>query len=293
VLSRLEETKEPTKVTLSALQTSTPEERSRRWDEEARFFDHLADGVDDSTLTIDPLALQRYSRPVLRKRFNQEFRFLTLGSLAGKTLLDIGCGDGLNAVMFAKMGAHVTGLDISAGAIRVAQRRAELNGVSTQTHFICAPIETAHLSADSFAIVWGDAILHHVLGDLDLVLHHLARACKPSGLMLFSEPVNLADPLRRLRSLIPIHSEATPDERPLVKAELDLVKHYVPNLRSRYYGLFGRLDQFILTNFNYERSSLKRRAIVSAIDSVDYVLLSLPLVKRLASVCVLYGQPNK
>lgn len=277
----------------SALRTSTVDERSRRWEEEARFFDQLADGVDDATLAIDPLALQRYSAPVLRQKFNKEFRFRTLGPLAGKTLLDIGCGDGLNAVMFAKMGAHVTGLDISPGAIQLARRRAELNGVSERTNFICAPIETADLPPDSFDIVWGDAILHHVLADLDLVLRHLARACKPGGLMLFSEPVNLANPLRRLRSLIPVHAEATPDERPLIKGELDLLKHYVPNLRSKYYGLFGRLDQFILTNYNYERSSVTRRAIVNAIGSIDYALLSLPLVKRLASICVLWGHPNK
>lgn len=280
-------------TTTSAVRTSTPEERSLRWDKEARFFDNIAADVDESTLHIDPLALQRYTQPVLRKRFNKELRFRILGSLAGKNLLDVGCGDGLNAVMFAKMGARVTGLDISPGAIGVARRRAELNGVSERTTFICAPLEMADLPADQFDIVWGDAILHHVLADLELVLEHMARACKPSGLLLFSEPVNLANSLRRLRSLIPLHTDATPDERPLIKAELDLVKRYVPNSRLRYYGLFGRLDPFILTKCNYERSSLSRRIIVNAIDSVDYALLSLPTIKRLASVCVIYGQPSK
>ena len=280
-------------TTQSAPRTSTLEERSRRWDEEARFFDHLAADVDESTLFIDPLALQRYSRPVLRKRFNKEFRFRLLGPLEGKTLLDIGCGDGLNAVMLAKMGARVTGLDISPGAIDVAHRRAELNGVSERMTFICAPAEIADLAPDSFDIIWGDAILHHVLGDLEEVLQHLVRACKPSGLLLFSEPVNQANSLRRLRALIPVHTDATPDERPLIKAELELLEKYTSNLRLRHYGLFGRLDRFILTNFNYERSSFVRRTIVNAIDSIDYALLCLPFVNRLGGVCVIYGQPNK
>lgn len=222
-----------------------------------------------------------------------EFRFRVLRPLAGKTLLDVGCGDGLNAMLFAKMGTHVTGLDISPGAIDVARRRAELNGVSERTNFICAPAELADLAPNSFDIVWGDAILHHVLGDLELVLQHLTRACKPTGLLIFSEPVNRANAIRRLRALIPVHTDATPDERPLIKAELDLLQRYIPNLRSRHYGLFGRLDQFILTRYNYERSSSLRRAIVNAIDSVDYALLSLPIINRLGSTCVLYGQPKK
>lgn len=273
--------------------TTSPFARQNRWEDEARFFDERALKVSEAGLVLDPLAFQRYSRPVLRRRFNKEFRFRILGSLAGKKLLDVGCGDGLNAVMFAKMGARVTGLDISPGAIEVAQRRAEVNDLSERTLFTCAPVETADLEPDAFDIVWADAILHHVLDDLELVLRHLVLWCKPSGLLLFSEPVNLANVLRRLRAMIPVHTEATPGERPLVASELDLVKRYVPDLRMRYYGLFGRLDQFILTNFNYERSSTARKTVVNAIDLIDYALLSVPLVKRLGSVCVMYGHPSK
>ena len=40
-------------------------------------------------------------------------------------------------------------------------------------------------------------------------------------------------------------------------------------------------------------AALPRRAVVNAIDSVDYVLLSLPLLKRLGGVCVMYGHPEK
>src|SRR2546423_9535632 len=155
-----------------AVPSWTQDDRSRRWNEEARFFDHLAADLDDGALKIDPLALERYTRPALRKRFNKEFRFHLLRPLQGKTVLDVGCGDGLNSVMLAKMGASVTGLDISPGAIDAAQRRAALNGVSERTRFVCAPAETADLEPDSFDIVWGAAILHHVLDDLDVGLPH-------------------------------------------------------------------------------------------------------------------------
>jgi SAM-dependent methyltransferase len=216
-----------------------------------------------------------------------------MGDLRGKTLLDVGCGDGLNAVMLAKIGANVTGIDVSPKAVELARRRGEVNGVSDRLSLMAAPLETADLPADTFDLVWADGILHHVLHDLELVLDRLTRWVKPEGLLVFAEPVNLFHALRRLRFMIPVMTESTPDERPLVRSEVDLIRRYVPDLQMRQFSLFGRLDQFILSNFNYERSSPLRRAIVNGIDFLDYGLLSLPGVKRLGSNCVMYGHAAK
>src|SRR5262249_3489546 len=155
---------------------------------------------------------------------------------------------------FAKMGADVTGIDVSPGALDVARRRAEVNGVADRVHLVCSPLETAELPDRSFDVVWGDGILHHVLDELEPTVKRLARGVKDDGLLLFSEPMNLFEPLRRLRRLVPVHTEATPGERPLVPAEVEIVRRYVPDLRMRHYMLFGRLDRFILVRFNYERS---------------------------------------
>ena len=264
-----------------------------RWEQEAAFFDRQAARVEDMALPIDPLAFRRYTRPALRRRFNKEFRFRLLGNLAGRRVLDVGCGDGLNMTTFARMGADVTGIDVSPGALDVAHRRAEVNGVADSVRLVCSPIETADLPDASFDVVWGDGILHHVLDELEPTVRRLVRWVKDDGLIVFSEPVNLFEPLRRLRRLVPVHTDATPGERPLVGSELEIVRRYVPDLRLRHYMLLGRLDRFVLVNFNYERSSAIRRAIVNAIDLLDYGLLSLPLIDRLAGACVLYGQPGR
>ncbi len=126
--------------------------QEERWQEEAAFFDRQADRVDEATLPIDPLAFRRYSRRLPRKRFNKEFRFRILGNLEGKSLLDVGCGDGLNVVMFARMGARVTGIDVSPGALKVARRRAEVNGVADRVKLICSPIETAALPQQDLGV---------------------------------------------------------------------------------------------------------------------------------------------
>ena len=92
-----------------------------RWKEEAAFFDRVAEQQAEALSPIDPLAFRRYSSPSLRKRFKEEFRFRILGDMRGKRVLDVGCGEGSNSLMLAKLGAQVTGIDISPRSIDVAR----------------------------------------------------------------------------------------------------------------------------------------------------------------------------
>jgi 2-polyprenyl-3-methyl-5-hydroxy-6-metoxy-1,4-benzoquinol methylase len=268
-----------------------PEAAEIRWRAEACYFDRVARAVDEGRLPVDPLVLDRYRRPRLRRRFNKEFRFRTLGPLAGKKVLDVGCGDGLNAVLMARLGASVTGLDVSGEVVELARRRAAANGVAGSTTFVCGPVETAEFPRGSFDVIWGEEILHHVVDDLERVLRRLTAWAKPSGLLLFAEPIALSGALRRLRSALAARPRPIAGERPLAAGDLDLLRRSLPDLRLRPYCLFARLVPFLLGGVSYERSSRARRAIVNTIDSVDYLLLSLPLVRRLGGVGVLYGHP--
>ena len=202
--------------------------RAERWREEAAFFDRAAQDIGDEALPIDPLALRRYSAPVLRRRFNKEFRFRLMGDLRGKTILDVGCGDGLNTVMLARLGARVTGVDVSPRAVERARRRAEVNGVSGRVRLLASPIEAADLPADAFDLVWADAVLHHVLDELDLVMDRLTRCARPDGLLVFSEPVNLAPVMRRLRRMVPVKTDGTPGGISMSALSPSLVEGYLP-----------------------------------------------------------------
>jgi 2-polyprenyl-3-methyl-5-hydroxy-6-metoxy-1,4-benzoquinol methylase len=266
--------------------------REERWREEARFFDEWADRAFSDARPIDPLALARYGSPHVRRRFNKEFRFRILGKLPGKRVLDIGCGDGTNAILLASLGAQVTGIDVSPKAVELAAKRAELSGVSASTRFVCAPLETADLPAASFDVIWGDAILHHLLAELDRVLPRLVAWAKPDGLLLFSEPVNFNPTLRRLRFMVPVKTEATPDERPLEPREIDLLSKYIADIRVEPFAMLGRLNRFVLSNYNYERASRPRQAISNMLAAVDYAILRTPGFRSLAGTAVLYGHPR-
>ena len=264
--------------------------RERRWREEARFFDERASRNLDAAPLLDPLALRRYANPKLRSRFNKEYRFLILGQLAGKQVLDVGCGDGANSVLLAKMGATVTGIDISPASIEFARRRAEANGIFDRARFLCSPLESADLPAKHFDVIWGDAVLHHLIAELDLVMAQLCHYAKPGGTLLFAEPVSFSRVLRRLRLAVPIHTDATPDERPLEPAEIEIIRRHIPGLQIRRFSFLGRLDRLVLKDYNFERSHPLRRCVSDFMARTDAVCLQLPLLEKFCGTAVLHGE---
>lgn len=268
---------------------NTPGPRmSARWNSEASFFDRLAEKLSEELRPMDPRTVARYREP-RRPWFNKELRFQLLGDLRGKRVLDVGCGEGSNAVLMARFGAEVTGLDISPRSIALCNRRAELDGVAHHTRFTCAPLEMAEFPAGGFDIIWGDGVLHHVIPELDRVMEKLVRWARPGALFLFSEPVCLSPLLRRLRRSVPIHTDATPDERPLEAPEIAVLRSHLPGLRMRWFGLLSRMDRFVLVNRNYERSSPSRRRLSDVLGLIDRASLSVPALQPLGSMCVMYG----
>jgi 2-polyprenyl-3-methyl-5-hydroxy-6-metoxy-1,4-benzoquinol methylase len=261
-----------------------------RWVSEAQFFDEIAQQLIARLQPMDPFTVARY-REARHPWFNKEFRFQLLGDLRGKRVLDLGCGDGINATLMARFGAQVTGVDISPGCVELCKQRARLEGVEARTQFLCSPLEAVELPEGQFDIIWGDGILHHVIPELDAVMRQLMTWAKPGALFIFSEPVSLTPWLRKLRKGVPIHTNATPDERPLGKAELSTIVRYLPGLELKWFHLLGRLTSLLLPlHHTYETASLPKRLAVDLLGRADQVLLSMPQLKTLGGMCVMYGR---
>ncbi len=63
------------------------------------------------------------------------------GAIAGKSVLDLGCGTGTFAIGAALLGARMaTGVDVDAQAVALAQRAAQAAGVATRTWFVTADL---------------------------------------------------------------------------------------------------------------------------------------------------------
>lgn len=95
----------------------------------------------------------------------------------GRTALDLGMGEGRNAIFLAQQGFKVTGLDISKVAIDHAKEQAKAKGVTLET-----------VEADLFAYEFGtdrfDLITLIYFNPAVKVLDKLKAAVKPGGLIL-------------------------------------------------------------------------------------------------------------
>ena len=66
-----------------------------------------------------------------------EIVFEIIGSLKGKTVLDLGCGVGRYSHLIAEAGGNAIGIDISETAIQKAKIKAEEFGTTDRCKFIC------------------------------------------------------------------------------------------------------------------------------------------------------------
>lgn len=107
------------------------------------------------------------------------------------TLLDLGCGTGSHALILARWGHRVTGIDSSAGMLRVARRKAR--GRSNPA-FVRADMRRFDLGRRFDAAVCMDGAFTHLLTERDLVGHlrTVRRHLRPDGAYVFE----FAQPLR-------------------------------------------------------------------------------------------------
>lgn len=104
--------------------------------------------------------------------------------LAGKRILDLGCGGGLLAEAMAFRGARVTGVDIAAELIKTAREHADHAGLTIE--YVHGNSESLLPGAgDRFDLVTCLEMLEHV-DDPGAVINDCAGLVKPGGDVVFS-----------------------------------------------------------------------------------------------------------
>ncbi len=148
-------------------------------------------------MNVDPLEIDKFSQ--LAHRWwdpNSEFKPLHdinplrldyiegYAGLAGKSVLDVGCGGGILSEGMAARGASVSGIDLSEKALKVAKLHLFESGLKVDYRLI--PVEQlAEETPRRFDMITCMEMLEHV-PDPASIVRSCARLVKPGGHVFFS-----------------------------------------------------------------------------------------------------------
>ena len=135
--------------------------------------------------------IYRYDQP-LRLRVIKNLMNKIQGSVKNKKILDIGCGVGDFSIMFAKMGAHITGIDISKKAIEKAKKKVHKR--TFFINFLITSIEDMNFPMQSFDIITSFTVLQHISDKkLSLSVRKMVNSLKFGGYIYLLEtaPISL------------------------------------------------------------------------------------------------------
>jgi 2-polyprenyl-6-hydroxyphenyl methylase/3-demethylubiquinone-9 3-methyltransferase len=181
--------------------------------------------------------------------------------LAGRRVLDVGCGGGLLAEGMARRGAKVTGIDLAPGALEVARLHALEAGISVDYRQIAVE-DFAATERNQFDLVTCLEMLEHV-PDPAKVIQGLAELVRPGGDVVCStinrNPKAFALAIVGAEYLLRLLPAGTHQYARLIKPS-----------ELAGWGREAGLSVTDLAGLTYE--PLSRKARVSADTSVNYLI---------------------
>jgi len=108
-------------------------------------------------------------------------QIIPFDQLAGKRVLEVGCGMGLHTELMARAGAQVTAIDISPKSVAATRARLALKDIAADVRELDAEILDAR---EEYDFIWSWGVIHHS-SRTGRVLRNLYNALKPGGELRF------------------------------------------------------------------------------------------------------------
>ena len=173
--------------------------------------DYWNQHIHDLEITSHPVGSPGFFADLDQYHFEKLHHLLRLvdfDGFRGQTVLEVGCGAGTDLVRFAKGGAIVTGVDLSASAIALARQNFEQQGL----HADLREADGEHLpfADNSFDLVYAHGVVQYTAHDRRLVQECL-RVVKPGRQAIF-QVYNRISWLNALSKLmkVPLEHEDAP-----------------------------------------------------------------------------------
>ncbi len=143
-------------------------------------FDRLSDGWwrEDTFAALLKNVSNPWRIPYFQRMLSQELKM----DPKGKRALDLGCGGGILAEEFARMGFDVTGIDPSSSSLEAARAHAVWVGLNID--YRMAYGDDLPFENETFEIVFCCDVLDHI-HNWDEVIGEVARVLKRNGVLFF------------------------------------------------------------------------------------------------------------
>lgn len=161
---------------------------------------------------------KRQFRYSLQDYMHSVFRFDEFG---GKSVLEIGCGSGIDSLEFARHGAKVMAVDFTDNAVKLTDELAKEAGLAVKVAKVDA--KKLNFAENSFDCVYSFGVLHHI-PDVTQAINEIHRVLKPGGkvmAMLYNR-----DSLLYAYSIIYLHGIREQLLLDGSSTEEELVSHY-------------------------------------------------------------------
>ncbi len=133
--------------------------------------------------STQPIGTKEYFDEVEARKYMVEFHipaFADFEQWRGKKVLEVGCGIGTDTINFARHGAQVTTVDLSAKSMELAQQRAAVFNLQDKIRFLPGNAEqlSTFVPVEPYDLIYSFGVIHHTPHP-DSVLEELRKYTHP------------------------------------------------------------------------------------------------------------------